>query len=109
MAILSPMYLYRSGRKCRVRLFGHEDSLVVHTQELTELHKGVQMDVPIRYRVREGDKFEVGIGRGDDRIIACRVERQLHTQVPAIGRVQATVGRVGIYPGVLKVETVDVL
>ena len=91
-----------------MRLFGHEDSLVVHTQELTELHERVQMDIPITDRVREGDKFEVGIGRGDNRIIACRVERQLHTQVPAIGRVQTTVGRIGIDPSVLKVEAVNV-
>ena len=103
------MYLYRSGRKCRVRLFGHEDSLVVYTQELTELHECIQVDIPITDRVGEGDKFQVGIGGGDDRIIACRMERQLHTQVPAVRCVQATVRRVGIYPGILKVEAVDVL
>ena len=92
-----------------MRLFGHKDPLTVHTQELTKLHERVQMDVPIRYRVGEGDKFEVGIGRGNDRIIACSVERQLHTQVPAVRCVQTTVRRVGIDPSVLEVEAVDVL
>lgn len=66
------------------------------------------MNISVTDRVRKGDKLEVGIGRGYDRIIACSVEHQLHAQASTISSVQSTMRRIGIDPSILKVETVQV-